>query len=140
MAVSMSYDPTLQTPLGLTARVAPAWDSEAMSRAGALSGRNTMGGMRTAGSPPVGVRRARTAIGQRTSEEAPILRILLSRVLIVVGVMAVAYGATGVRGGSGRRGFGFSFPDEARAILTIGAGLTAIGVLGNRSRRGPGSH
>ena len=133
MAVSASYNPTPQRPLGLTARVAAAWASDANE-----PGRSPLGPEQDG--RQVGVRRARSAIGPQTSEETPILRILLSRVLIVVGVMAVAYRATGVRGGSGRRGFGFSFPDEARTILTIGAALTAIGVLGDRSRRRPGSH
>ena len=45
MSVSVSYDPTPNTPLGLTARVSPAWGGEAMSGADALWGRETMGGM-----------------------------------------------------------------------------------------------
>ena len=45
MAVSISYDRTPSTPLGLTARFAPAWGGDAMSGAEALWGRDTMGGM-----------------------------------------------------------------------------------------------
>ena len=45
MAVSVSYDPTPNTPLGLTARVAPAWGGDAMSGAEALWAQETMGGI-----------------------------------------------------------------------------------------------
>ena len=45
MAVSVSYDPSPSTPLGFTARVAPAWGGDAMSGAEALWGQETMGGM-----------------------------------------------------------------------------------------------
>ena len=45
MAVSLSYNPTPQTPLGLTARVASSWGGEATSGAEALWGRETMAGM-----------------------------------------------------------------------------------------------
>ena len=51
MAVSVSYDPSPSTPLGFTARVAPAWGGDAMSGAEALWGRDTMGGMGMAGGP-----------------------------------------------------------------------------------------
>ena len=44
MALSLSYNPTPQTPLGLTARVAPSWGGQAPSGAEALWGRQTMGG------------------------------------------------------------------------------------------------
>ena len=43
--MSLSYNPTPQTPLGLTARVAPSWGGQATSGAEALWGRETMGGM-----------------------------------------------------------------------------------------------
>ena len=36
VAVLVSYDPTPDTPLGLTARVSPAWGGDAMSGAEAL--------------------------------------------------------------------------------------------------------
>ena len=51
MAVSVSYDPSPSTPLGFTARIAPAWGGDAMSGAEALWGRDTMGGMGMAGGP-----------------------------------------------------------------------------------------
>ena len=43
--VSVSYDPTPDTPLGLRARVSPAWGGDAMSSAEALWSQETMGGM-----------------------------------------------------------------------------------------------
>ena len=45
MSISVSYDPTPSTPLGFTARVAPAWGGESMSGADALWGRESMSGM-----------------------------------------------------------------------------------------------
>ena len=45
VSVSVSYDPTPKTPLGFTARVAPAWGGDSMSRAQTLWGRESMGGM-----------------------------------------------------------------------------------------------
>ena len=45
VAVSLSYNPTPSTPLGLTARVAPSWGGQATSGAEALWGRETMAGM-----------------------------------------------------------------------------------------------
>ena len=45
MAVSLSYNPTPSTPLGLVARVAPSWGGQATSGAQALWGRETMAGM-----------------------------------------------------------------------------------------------
>ena len=45
LAVSLSYNPTPSTPLGLTARVAPSWGGQATSGAEALWGRETMAGM-----------------------------------------------------------------------------------------------
>ena len=86
MAISVSYNPSPSTPLGFTARVAPAWGSDAMSGAEALWGRDTMGGMGIAGGPllrdggarldtevgyglPVGSRFVGTPrVGVRTSE------------------------------------------------------------------------
>ena len=49
MAVSLSYNPTPSTPLGLVARVAPSWGGQATSGAEALWGRETMGGMSPGG-------------------------------------------------------------------------------------------
>ena len=45
ISVSLSYDPTPRTPLGLTARVAPSWGGSATSGAEALWGRETMAGL-----------------------------------------------------------------------------------------------
>ena len=45
VSISVSYNPTPSTPLGFTARVSPAWGGDSMSGAGALWGRETMGGM-----------------------------------------------------------------------------------------------
>ena len=44
VTVSLSYNPTPQTPLGFVARVAPSWGGEATSGAEALWGRETMAG------------------------------------------------------------------------------------------------
>ena len=44
-SVSLSYNPTPSTPLGLTARVAPSWGGQATSGAEALWGRETMAGL-----------------------------------------------------------------------------------------------
>ncbi len=49
VSVSLSYNPTPQTPLGLTARVAPSWGGQAQSGAAALWGRETMAGMANGG-------------------------------------------------------------------------------------------
>ena len=46
VAVSLIYDPTPSTPLGLTARVSPSWGGQAMSGARALWDRQTMVGLR----------------------------------------------------------------------------------------------
>ncbi len=45
VALSLSYNPTPSTPLGLTARVAPSWGGQATSGAEALWGSETMAGM-----------------------------------------------------------------------------------------------
>ena len=45
MALSLSYNPTPSTPLGLTAKVAPSWGGQATSGAQALWGQETMAGM-----------------------------------------------------------------------------------------------
>ena len=62
MAVSVSYDPSPKTPLGFTARVAPAWGGDAMSGPEALWGRETMSGMGQYGMP-VGGSRLDTEVG-----------------------------------------------------------------------------
>ena len=43
MSISVSYDPTPATPLGFTARVAPAWGGETASGAEALWGGENIG-------------------------------------------------------------------------------------------------
>lgn len=45
LAVSLSYDPTPASPLGLTAKLAPSWGGEATSGAEALWGRDTLAGL-----------------------------------------------------------------------------------------------
>ena len=63
MAISVSYNPSPSTPLGFTARVAPAWGSDAMSGAEALWGRDTMerhGNRRRAAPPGAEERTPRT--------------------------------------------------------------------------------
>ena len=45
MSISVSYDPTPRTPLGFTARVAPAWGGESGSGAEALWGGENIGGL-----------------------------------------------------------------------------------------------
>ena len=45
MALSLSYNPTPSTPLGLMARVEPSWGGQATSGAEALWGRESMAGM-----------------------------------------------------------------------------------------------
>ena len=51
MALSLSYNPTPSTPLGLMARVAPSWGGQATSGAEALWGRETMGNLAHGGVP-----------------------------------------------------------------------------------------
>ena len=45
VSVSLSYNPTPSTPLGLTGRVAPSWGDRATGGAEALWGRQTMAGL-----------------------------------------------------------------------------------------------
>ena len=45
VSLSLSWNPTPSTPLGLTARVAPSWGGQATGGADALWGRDTMAGM-----------------------------------------------------------------------------------------------
>ena len=49
LALSLSYNPTPSTPLGLTARVAPSWGGQAQSGAAALWGQETIAGMARGG-------------------------------------------------------------------------------------------
>ena len=48
LSVSVGYDPTPDTPLSFTARVAPTWGNDAMNGAEALCGQETMSGMNEA--------------------------------------------------------------------------------------------
>ena len=45
VSLSLSWNPTPSTPLGLTARLAPSWGGQATGGADALWGRETMGGL-----------------------------------------------------------------------------------------------
>ena len=65
------------------------------------------------------------------------MRSVLWKLLIVVGVMAIAYGVTDLSGSTRRGGFSFRFPNDDRVTLTIGAGLVTVGVLGSRPRHRP---
>ena len=49
VALSLSYDPTPSTPLGLAARLAPQWGGQAQGGADALWGRESMAGMAPGG-------------------------------------------------------------------------------------------
>ena len=49
VSLSLSFNPAPETPLGLTARVAPSWGGQATSGAQALWGRDTMAGMANGG-------------------------------------------------------------------------------------------
>ena len=49
VSLSLSWNPTPSTPLGLTARLAPSWGGQATSGADALWGRDTMAGLGTPG-------------------------------------------------------------------------------------------
>ena len=49
LALSLSYNPTPSTPLGLTARVAPSWGGQATNGAEALWGQETMAGLARGG-------------------------------------------------------------------------------------------
>ena len=49
VALSLSYNPTPSTPLGLTAKVAPSWGGQATSGAEVLWGQETMAGMAPGG-------------------------------------------------------------------------------------------
>ena len=68
VSLSLSWNPTPSTPLGLTARLAPSWGGQATSGADALWGRETMAGLGWAAR-----RRCSTAPrrrGRRTASQA----------------------------------------------------------------------
>ena len=106
VSVSFSYDPTPQTPLGLTARVAPSWGGQAMSGADALWGRDTMERL-GAGGPgsgdrldaelgyalPVGSRLVGTPrFGVTTSEYGHDYRLGYSLAVVQGGAMSFQFG------------------------------------------------
>ncbi len=106
VSVSFSYDPTPQTPLGFTARVAPSWGGQAMSGTDALWGRDTMEGL-GAGGPgsgdridaelgyalPVGSRLVGTPrFGVTTSEYGRGYRLGYSLAVVQGGAMSFQFG------------------------------------------------
>ena len=120
VSVSFSYDPTPQTPLGFTARVAPSWGSQAMSGADALWGRDTMEGL-GAGGPgsgdridaelgyalPVGSRLVGTPrFGVTTSEYGRGYRLGYKLTLLQAGAMSFQFGLDAQRRESLGRGRG----------------------------------
>ena len=106
VSVSFSYDPTPQTPLGFTARVAPSWGGQAMSGADALWGRDTMEGLGAAGpgsgdridaelgyALPVGSRLVGTPrFGVTTSEYGRNYRLGYSLAVVQGGAMSFQFG------------------------------------------------
>ena len=106
VSVSFSYDPTPQTPLGFTARVAPSWGGQAMSGADALWGRDTMEGLGAAGpgsgdridaelgyALPVGSRLVGTPrFGVTTSEYGRDYRLGYKLTLLQGGAMSFQFG------------------------------------------------
>ena len=106
VSVSFSYDPTPQTPLGFTARVAPSWGGQAMSGADALWGRDTMEGLGAAGpgsgdridaelgyALPVGSRLVGTPrFGVTTSEYGRDYRLGYSLAVVQGGAMSFQFG------------------------------------------------
>ena len=108
MAVSVSYDPTPSTPLGISARVAPAWGGDAMSGANALWGRETMGGM--------GQNHLLGAGGNRLDTEVGYGLLLGARFVGTprLGVRASEYGR------DYRLGYGVEVLEEGRLNLQLG--------------------
>ena len=118
VSVSFSYDPTPQTPLGLTARVAPSWGGQAMSGADALWGRDTMEGLGAAGpgsgdridaelgyALPVGSRLVGTPrFGVTTSEYGRGYRLGYSLAVVQGGAMSFQFGLDAQRRESLGRG------------------------------------
>ena len=118
VSVSFSYDPTPQTPLGLTARVEPSWGGQAMSGADALWGRDTMEGLGAAGpgsgdrldaelgyALPVGSRLVGTPrFGVTTSEYGRDYRLGYSLAVVQGGAMSFQFGLDAQRRESLGRG------------------------------------
>ena len=106
MALSLSYNPTPSTPLGLTARVAPSWGGEATSGAEAMWGRETMAGMANGG----------LASGNRLDGEVGYGLPVGSR---FVGTPRVGF-STSEYGRDYRIGYGLGVLDRERLNLELG--------------------
>ena len=129
VSVSLSYNPTPQTPLGLTARVAPSWGGQATSGAEALWGRETMAGMAHGG----------LAQGNRFDGEVGYGLPVGSR---LVGTPRVGF-STSEHGRDYRVGYGLGVLDRESLNVELGVdaqrrespmlGGTSNGVLGRAS-------
>ena len=129
LAVSLSYNPTPSTPLGLVARVAPSWGGQATSGAEALWGRETMGGMAHGG----------LAQGNRLDGEVGYGLPVGSR---FVGTPRVGF-STSEHGRDYRVGYGLAVLDRESLNVELGVdaqrrespmlGGTSNGVLGRAS-------
>ena len=106
MALSLSYNPTPSTPLGLTARVAPSWGGQATSGAEAMWGRETMTGMAHGG----------VADGNRLEGEVGYGLPVGSR---FVGTPRVGF-STSEYGRDYRIGYGLGVLDRERLNLELG--------------------
>ena len=106
MALSLSYNPTPSTPLGLTARVAPSWGGQATSGAEAMWGRETMTGMAHGG----------VADGNRLEGEVSYGLPVGSR---FVGTPRVGF-STSEYGRDYRIGYGLGVLDRERLNLELG--------------------
>ena len=118
VALSLSYDPTPSTPLGLTARVAPEWGGQAQSGAAALWGRETMAGMAHGGAGqgyrlsgevgyglPVGNRFVGTPrVGFSTSEHSRDYRVGYGLGVLETGSLQVDVGVDALRSESSMQG------------------------------------
>ena len=118
MALSVSYDPTPSTPLGVTARVAPSWGGQAQSGVAALWGRETMAGMAHGGAAqgyrlngevgyglPVGGRFVGTPrVGFSTSEHSRDYRVGYGLGVLETGGLLVEVGVDALRSESPMRG------------------------------------
>ena len=118
MALSLSYDPTPSTPLGVTARVAPSWGGQAQSGVAALWGRETMAGMAHGGAAqgyrlngevgyglPVGGRFVGTPrVGFSTSEHSRDYRVGYGLGVLETGGLLVEVGVDALRSESPQAG------------------------------------
>ena len=129
VAVSLSYNPTPSTPLGVVARVAPSWGGQATSGAEALWGRETMAGMAHGG----------LAQGNRLDGEVGYGLPVGSR---FVGTPRVGF-STSEHGRDYRVGYGLGVLDRENLNVELGVdaqrrespmvGGTSNGVLGRAS-------